>query len=161
MSPRNAGTVSTELSKRPCPRAMTTPSPPSCDDLLALAAKGWRVFPCRPRAKEPLIPEWQHKATMDSRQICAWYAEHPGCNWGIACGAGSGVWVLDVDGDKGKESLKRLLAQRGCLPDGFAVRTAKGGGHLYFAYPPGLNIRNSAGKIGEGLDVRGRSEERR
>jgi hypothetical protein len=33
--------------------------------------------------------------------------------------------------------------------------TPSGGGHLYFRPPPGVEIRNSAGKLGPGLDVRG------
>jgi hypothetical protein len=59
-----------------------------------------------------------------------------------------------VDGDKGKKSLTGLLAQHGNLPARFTVRTGKGL-HLYFAWPTSVSLRNSAGKIGEGLDVRG------
>jgi hypothetical protein len=59
-----------------------------------------------------------------------------------------------VDGDKGRESLKGLVARYGELPARLTIRTGKGL-HLYFAWPTDVSLRNSAGKIAEGLDVRG------
>jgi hypothetical protein len=137
---------------------MAAPQPPDgppadLPAVLALAAHGWRVFPCRPRDKTPLVREWQHIATTGPEQIRAWYAEYPACNWGIATGRASGTWVLDVDGAQGTASLKALVTQHGALPARLTVRTGKGL-HLYFAWPRGHELRNSAGKIGEGLDVR-------
>lgn len=122
--------------------------------VLGSSARGWRLFPCRPRDKTPLVREWQHVATTTPEQIRAWYAEYPGCNWGVACGAESGVWVLDVDGPNGEASLKALVERHGSLPAGLTVRTGKGL-HLYFAWPAIVELRNSASKIGDGLDVRG------
>lgn len=130
------------------------PPPLDLSAVLALARLGWRVFPCQPRDKAPLVREWQHVATTDPQQIRAWYAEHPACNWGLACGAGSGAWVLDVDGPKGEAALKALVERYGSLPPRLTVRTGKGL-HLYFAWPDAAELRNSAGKVGEGLDVRG------
>jgi hypothetical protein len=62
--------------------------------------------------------------------------------------------VLDVDGAKGEASIKALVEQHGPLPARLTIRTGKGL-HLYFSWPATGEVRNSAGKIGEGLDVRG------
>jgi Bifunctional DNA primase/polymerase, N-terminal len=112
----------------------TSPSPPAPDlaAVLDLAGRGWRVFPCRSCDKTPLVREWQHVATTEEQQIRTWYEQHSGCNWGIATGRASDIWVLDVDGPKGEDSLKDLIGLYGPLPGGFTVRTGNGL-HLYFA----------------------------
>ena len=64
--------------------------------------------------------------------------------------------VLDVDADDGgPESLTKL--ERGGFPVPRTARTRTGGGgiHVFFRYPSGTEIRNSAGLLGPGLDVRG------
>ena len=53
----------------------------------------------------------------------------------------------------GRRVLKALQAKHGKLPDTVTVRTGKGY-HYYFAYD-GVRVRNSAGRLGEGIDVRG------
>jgi hypothetical protein len=61
--------------------------------------------------------------------------------------------VLDVDGDPGNTALQRLIEKYGKLPETLTARTGKGE-HLYWSYPQST-IRNSASKLGGGLDVRG------
>jgi putative DNA primase/helicase len=61
---------------------------------------------------------------------------------------------LDVD-DHGFTSLDALEKERGLLPETLTVRTGGGGMHAYFKYPAGSGIRNTAGRVGFGLDVRG------
>ena len=68
--------------------------------------------------------------------------------------------MLDVDRDEkkgldGEASLAGLLNGVSLPPDLTAVRTPRGGRHFYFSYPEGVTIRNSAGRLGAGLDVRG------
>jgi hypothetical protein len=64
---------------------------------------------------------------------------------------GDGLIVNDVDVKNGKDGLNSLLELD--LPlDTLTVRTPSGGMHLYYKGPP---VANSAGKLGEGLDVRG------
>jgi putative DNA primase/helicase len=67
------------------------------------------------------------------------------------------VFVLDVDGEKGRASLARLEAKYGQLSATRASRTGRedGGEQWWFAYPADCAIRNSTGKLGEGLDIRG------
>lgn len=121
--------------------------------VLSLARRGWRLFPVAQRAKVPLVKNWPSLATADAKTIQNWSEQHPSCNWGLACGPGSGVIVLDVDGDSGKAGLQGLVAQYGPLPTTLTARTGNGE-HLYFRAADS-NIRNSTGKLGEGLDVRG------
>jgi hypothetical protein len=137
---------------------MTAAATPRLDALnigcvLSLASRGFRLHPCAPRAKTPLLRDWPTLASCDAEVIRGWAAAHPGCNWGLACGADSCVWVLDVDGDEGKAALQKLIEKYGKLPETLSARTGKGG-HLYWSYAEST-IRNSASKVGGGLDVRG------
>ena len=50
-------------------------------------------------------------------------------------------------------SLKKLQAEHGCLPKTVTVKTGKGR-HRYFRCGD-ARIRNSAGRLGKGIDVRG------
>jgi hypothetical protein len=120
----------------------------------ALAALGWRVHPLRAGSKLPMLPGWQHAATNEAATVTAWWTETPAAGIGIATGAP--VFVLDVDtanGKAGAASLAALIAQHGPLPQTLTSRTASGGLHYYFASAE--PIRNSAGKVGDGLDIRG------
>ncbi|QDT68644.1 hypothetical protein MalM25_15680 [Planctomycetes bacterium MalM25] len=74
---------------------------------------------------------------------------------GIATGASSDFFVLDVDGEEGERSLADLIEQHGELPETVTTKTPRGGRHLYFDLPGDADVRNSAGKLGPKLDVRG------
>jgi putative DNA primase/helicase len=80
-------------------------------------------------------------------------AECPNANYGIVTGTISGLVVLDVDGPEGEESLHALKAKYGRLPKTTTVMTGRGY-HLYFRLPS-RPIRNSAARLGPGLDIRG------
>ena len=114
------------------------------------------IFPCKPD-KSPLTARGFKDATDDPFKILMWEDEHPGCLWGMPTGAASGVFVLDVDvhGVDGYASLAALTAEHGELPRTRAVDTLSGGRHYYFAYPESAQVRNSAGKVAPGLDIRG------
>jgi hypothetical protein len=122
--------------------------------VLRLARRGWLVFSCKPRSKEPAMSDWQKLATADSAKISAWFKKFPDCNWGLRTGPASGVWVLDVDSEAGLESFFRLITEHGEQIDTFGVRTPRGS-HLYFSYPAGKRIANGVNKLGAGLDIRG------
>ena len=123
--------------------------------VLRLSSYGLRLFPCRPRGKEPLIREWPDAATCEAEQLSKWAARFPECNWALATGSRSGVFVLDVDGEDGKTSFRELFGSHGALDcETLGVKTSRGV-HLYFRWPSdGTHIPNSAGKLGKGLDVR-------
>jgi hypothetical protein len=114
--------------------------------------KGWPVFPCKPRGKTPLCEHGLKDATTDPAQIAKWAARWPGANVGTPTGTNI---VLDLDSrDDGDASLAELEKIHGVLPDTLTVSTGGGGKHFYFR-ADGAAIRNSASKVGAGLDVRG------
>lgn len=141
---------------------MTTAERTHLDWALAYAARGWRVLPlrsikqdgrcsclkaCRTPGKHPLIDKWQKRATTDPKQIQEWWTKWPAAGIGIA--TGGGLFVVDVDPrNGGSASLAGLDA-----PETYTVRTGSGGLHLY--YQAAGKIRNSAGTIAKGIDLRG------
>jgi hypothetical protein len=78
----------------------------------------------------------------------------PGANIAIRTGAPSQLVVLDLDGDEGADALHELELAHGALPRTGTVQTPRGGSHYYFAHP-GLEVPNSAAKLGQGIDIRG------
>lgn len=108
---------------------------------------------CKP-GKHPRIANGHHGATTDEGRIRRWWSRWPDANIGIPTGERSGLLVLDVD-EHGFTSLDALEEEHGQLPETLIVRTGGGGMHAYFKYPAGSGIRNSAGRVGAGLDVRG------
>ena len=97
-----------------------------------------------------------HHDVKQYRASDARWKKWPSANIGAATGSRSGFWVLDVDLPDGPETLAALEAGHGPLPVTIEASTPSGGRHLYWAWPAdGPEIRNSAGWIGTGLDVRG------
>jgi len=123
--------------------------------VLRLTEWGWRLLPCAVRGKKPLVSDWPQRASSDVEVISAWAGQHEGCNWGVACGPGSGLWVLDVDGEEGNQSLLSLLqSNESDWTETLTVTTARGR-HYYYRYPETIGVRTSTGLLGRGLDVRG------
>jgi hypothetical protein len=120
----------------------------------ALAARGWHVFPLRPRTKVPLTLHGFHDASCGLAQVEHWWCATPAANIGIACGA-SRLLVVDLDGEPAAEAWARLAAAHGGHRATLVAATGKPGGrHVYFAAPPG-GLPNSAGRLGTGIDTRG------
>jgi len=124
--------------------------------LQAFLQKGWRFFPIAQRSNtQPLIKEWPELASCDLSQLCAWSVAWPRCNWATL--TGEKFFVLDIDHRKSGEAwLERCYEQYGTDWAANTLQVASGGGgsHLYFCLPA-FEIRNSAGKIHAGVDVRG------
>ena len=120
---------------------------------LALAESGFHVFPCRPRDKRPATANGLKDATTDPDVIQAWWRQQPDNNIAIATGAASGIFVVDIDGLDAEAALRRLEVEHGALPATVEAITARGR-HVYFKSPR-EPVRNSAGKIGTHIDVRG------
>jgi hypothetical protein len=107
--------------------------------------------------KEPACPRGCKEATTDPAIIKAWWRELPLANIGVATGLVSGFFAVDVDGggaDDGADELRRLERELGKLMRTVEVLTARGR-HLWFRNPAAAVIRNSAGKIAPGIDIRG------
>lgn len=120
---------------------------------LRLAQRGLHVFPCRPRDKRPATANGLKDATIDPAVIEQWWREEPTCNIAVTTGAISRIFVVDVDGFEAETELRKLEAAHGELPPSVELITARGR-HVYFQWPDIL-VRNSAGKIAPGVDVRG------
>lgn len=130
------------------------------------AAAGVPVIPLRPGTKRPLgVTGDGHldgalrdpQCVLDrTAEIMAERRGHrPG--WGIV--TGGRLVVLDLDAHTAERRLERLGEEHPEVAAWIAatirVKTARGL-HLYGAVPTGTTIPSSAGRLAEGLDVRGR-----
>lgn len=135
------------------------------DQARALAARGWGVFPApRGEKKSHLKAEFSGGRrwgnTVDDAQITSAWDKWPDANVGIACGPESGLFVVEADtieghGVDGLGELERLIAENEPLPATIEAVSPSGSRHLYFAWPEGVSIINSEGRIAPGVDVRG------
>jgi putative DNA primase/helicase len=117
------------------------------DAAVAYGRRGWRVFPLKPTSKTPLTPHGLKDATTDEATIRGWWRRWPTANIGFA--AGGGVVIVDID-DLGSwtDLLEDVNAP---APNTCCVETSRGV-QLYFRTD--APIRNSAGKLRPGIDVR-------
>jgi hypothetical protein len=86
--------------------------------------------------------------------IRAWEVMFPGHTWGVVTGPISGVFVLDVDGEKGKAALRALGVE---LPPTWVSKTQNSGLHYYYVWDNCLNALPTT-KVGivDGVDIRGK-----
>jgi hypothetical protein len=120
---------------------------------LAYAASGLPVLPLA--GKVPRNSNGLSGASTDAATVREWWTRWPEANVGIRTGAGSDLLVLDVDAPTGFAALKKLTDEHGALPETPQVVTGSGGRHHWFRYPLSLDARNTAGRLGAGLDTRG------
>lgn len=127
-------------------------SPSVLDFVRDYCERGYRVLPTDSVSKRPLLEGWPKNATADFEAARVWFA-NPRASVGIAAGADSDLLVIDADQKSGGlESLAELEARFPELSQTARVRTGGGGVHLYLRHLPGL--RNSAGDIAPGIDIR-------
>jgi len=135
------------------------------DGALALAARGYRVFPVsaatfdeqdRSNGKTPLLNGWPGRATTDEATIHTWWDEQfIGANIAIATGVASNLTVVDLDHrpDEGKDGPAQIAAlerEHGELVPGPIVRRGTSA-HLYFRHVPALRSING---VLPGVDVK-------
>jgi len=125
---------------------------------MKLTEIGWSLIPCGLN-KKPVVRSWKPYQTNAPtiEQIQEWLDTLEPPSWAAVTGMVSGVVVLDFDGTKGQQTLKRV----GLNPH---VRSGSGGHHAYMNHPgwrvptlnsktkrelgirrPGLNIRADGG----------------
>lgn len=150
---------------------------PTLDDALQYARAGIPVFPLagkrpieqpgQPNVDGLVIPQGQggfKQATTDEGKIARWWTQYPSANIGTPTGkhidAMTGLPnalrfdVLDIDtGHGGERSLEQLIAANAALPQTVMQRTGSGGYHYCFLSDG--KVKNSAGGIAPGIDVRG------
>lgn len=132
---------------------------------LALAARGYRVFPCwgikdgvcacpkgakcdRP-GKHPSCRRGLWEGTTDAGRVTSWWLEQPEANVGIRTGVD--LFVVDIDGDVGRATWARLCKEWGVPVETTRVFTGGGGEHLYFR---GTG-KTTVAALGKGVDTRG------
>lgn len=153
---------------------MTTPSinPLATPDMLAhalmYARRGWAVIPlhaslprgcscgdpeCNSVGKHPMTKNGAKDATTGPEKIRQWWTKRPYANIGIATGPISGLYVIDVDCDKGAEieSLEPYNLSE-ILCTAFS-RTGGGGYHFYLKCSEPLP--NTGNKLATHVDTRG------
>lgn len=119
---------------------------------LFYADHGWKVFPLKEKDKVPTV-KWADVATTDKDIITSWWTANSAANVGIMTGSKSGLLVLDIDaGHGGETTLTELQNKYGELPQTPVCRTGGGGRHFFFKYADGT--KNTASKIGAGIDTR-------
>ena len=118
---------------------------------LSLAASGFPVFPCLLN-KSPALANGHgfHDASTDPDEVRAMFGRG-GELAGVPTGGISGFDVLDVDYQHDGKMWEDANEHR--LPETRIHRTQSGGRHYLFRHAPG--VRNSAGRIAAGIDVRG------
>lgn len=110
---------------------------------------------CASPGKHPTTREGLKNATVRKDWIDAWWKKWPFANVGIVTGKQSGLVVVDIDPRHGgDDALDSLFVRHDRFPGTVEVMTGGGGRHFYFRHP-GVEIRNSANKLGAGIDVRG------
>lgn len=126
---------------------------------LELAGLGFRVHPlypigdhlqctcynrdCQTIGKHPRLQDWVTNATSQPSIVALWWDAHPDDGIGIA--TGDGLVVVDLDNEDAINGWSDLGST-------WAVKTGRGM-HLY--YRTNEQVRNSAGRLGTGIDVRG------
>ena len=114
-----------------------------------------RVYPDPDHAgrtkKQPLVRSWQNGgAASDPEAIAHLFGEHPNATHaGIQTGR---LLLVDLDG----EAAQRWWQEHAdILPPTRTQQTHREGGlHLFYRLPEGIELRNSAGQIAPGVDIR-------
>jgi len=120
---------------------------------LALIERGFHVFPVKANEKRPdplLAPSGFLDAVMDTEMVAGWFGVKPKANIGIACGAGYGLVVLDVDVKNGAPGMTTYAELNLGSHQTLTARTPSGGYHLYFKHP-GVPLKAKLA----GVDVKG------
>lgn len=122
------------------------------DIAMFYAQKNIKTFPIKRQGKSPLCSKGFKSATTDKVVLQEWNNKFSNCNVGIPTGSINNIFVVDIDGEKGIESLNRLERIYGKL-DAPTVTTGKGK-HLYFKMPENTDIKSSVSKIADHIDIR-------
>lgn len=139
------------------------------------AQRGWRIVPlhtikrgnctckdgssCKNAGKHPRTANGVKDATADPEVVRRWMTAYPETNWGLACGAASGVLVIDIDTKHdGFASWQSFADEHGIDLRATLTATSGGGGRHYFltytegvrsrsAWLPGVDVRSDGGYV--------------
>jgi hypothetical protein len=137
---------------------------------LSYARRGWQIFPAtrwktgysiEKRGIDTGTP-WGR--TSDPEIIRHYWNRIPNANIGLAMGAISGVFDIEVDTREGHHNLEQegdaslaaLEAQHGALPPTLMFVSPSGSVHRLFRHPgDDFQVEHSTSKLGVGIDVIG------
>ncbi|MBA3074630.1 MAG: bifunctional DNA primase/polymerase [Anaerolineae bacterium] len=121
-----------------------------------ITKRGWTIFPQfldkETGDKRPYLKHGYLDASLNKSKIDLWLKKWPDCLIGIPCEPNL-FFAVDVDPD-GLETWAKWVAENGEPVVGPRQKTPRGGFHLLFKLPVGLQVPNVAGKIGVGIDLR-------
>jgi len=135
---------------RPAATLRESASTTAVSAALALAEHGFSVFPCLP-TKAPACSHGHLDATNDPAGVRELWRCWPGPLIGTPTGRINGFDVLDIDPRHGGDAWHAARCDH--LPPTRIHETRSGGLHILFRHREG--VRNSAGKVAPGIDVRG------
>lgn len=119
-----------------------------------IAAKlPWPVFACN-EDKQPVVATGFKAATRDPNIILKQFSRPGATAIGVPTGTASGLIAIDIDVKPDRDGRHWLDENQDALPQTRTHKTRSGGLHLIFRAPQ-VEIRNSAGRLGRGVDVRG------
>lgn len=128
------------------------------------AGMNFALLPIRPPSsdgvqsgKRPLTAHGHRDAVKGWTAVKKAFPIHENCNVAVVTGRRSGLLVLDIDGPVGEATLAKLETKLGKLPDTWVSRTGGGGRHMFFQWPPSLElVRDTGGKLlGDKVDLLG------
>jgi hypothetical protein len=108
---------------------------------------------CPSAGKHPRLLHGLKDASSDLPTVAAWWRRWKLANVGLLTGAEARIIVIDLDGQEGMDSWSALTAGRDLPPTRECI-TGGAGRHVYWLHPGGV-VRNSAGRLGHHVDVRG------
>jgi hypothetical protein len=146
-----AQTPSTHQSKSGHAAVATTSLP---DEVVQAASRLWKLFPVLAKSRFVATKARIEAATSDLNQLRQWAVEQPGCNWGLATGQASGVFVLEMHAALGANALRALCDEDWDWATGLQSRAGEAG-HAFFHWPQGMAVRASAKNLAPGLCIRG------
>ena len=143
------------------------------DAALFYASKGLAVFPlhhkiadgmcscndpdCKSIGKHPRIKNGLTAATTDVNVIRDWIKAFPNCNLGLATGAKSGIFAIDVDTKHDGLRAWETFKDDHMLDDYNTPvqHTQNGGTHIFYKMPEGKKVTTRTNVLAKGIDVRG------
>ena len=120
---------------------------------LALAARGFKVFPIKAGVKAPpLLLDWPAKASSDVDVVGVLWGKWPDANIGVHC---ANLLVIDADVKSGGLHSYDMLCLTEEMPATLTSITPTGGKHVFYRLPEGHpGVPNTVGVLGPGLDIR-------
>ena len=113
----------------------------------------WKMFAVNNRKKPLVNRSWLDECTTDVKELERLFGKNPHLGIAVATQQ-SNLFVVDCDvKTNGLQHLDELEDEHGKLPDTLVSQTGGGGKHFFFKRPQG-GVKNSAGKLAKGIDVR-------